>query len=61
MANHTDGTTNSSHSSQPVGSDLGPSDLSVGQGEDSGPIKWSQPGDGFGAGIGMGQVTNNSL
>ncbi|XP_063316800.1 glutamate receptor-interacting protein 1 isoform X6 [Pelmatolapia mariae] len=61
MANHTDGTTNSSHSSQPVGSDLGPSELSVGQGEDSGPIKWSQPGDGFGAGIGMGQVTNNSL
>uniref|UniRef100_A0A3Q4HND9 Glutamate receptor interacting protein 1 n=1 Tax=Neolamprologus brichardi TaxID=32507 RepID=A0A3Q4HND9_NEOBR len=61
MANHTDGTTNSSHPSQPVGSDLGPSELSVGQGEDSGPIKWSQPGDGFGAGIGMGQVTNNSL
>uniref|UniRef100_A0A3Q2V5D5 Glutamate receptor interacting protein 1 n=1 Tax=Haplochromis burtoni TaxID=8153 RepID=A0A3Q2V5D5_HAPBU len=61
MANHTDGTTNSSHPSQPVGSDLGSSELSVGQGEDSGPIKWSQPGDGFGAGIAMGQVTNNSL
>uniref|UniRef100_A0AAX7SUP6 PDZ domain-containing protein n=1 Tax=Astatotilapia calliptera TaxID=8154 RepID=A0AAX7SUP6_ASTCA len=61
MANHTDGTTNSSHPSQPVGSDLGSSELSVGQGEDSGPIKWSQPGDGFGTGIGMGQVTNNSL
>ncbi|XP_005742365.1 glutamate receptor-interacting protein 1 isoform X7 [Pundamilia nyererei] len=61
MANHTDGTTNSSHPSQLVGSDLGSSELSVGQGEDSGPIKWSQPGDGFGTGIGMGQVTNNSL
>ncbi|XP_030575658.1 glutamate receptor-interacting protein 1 isoform X3 [Archocentrus centrarchus] len=61
LANHTDGTANSSHSPQPTGSELGPSELSVGQGEDSGPIKWSQPGDGLGAGLGKGQVTNNSL
>lgn len=53
VANHTDGTTNSS--------DLGPSELSVGPGEDGGPIKWSQPGDGLGAGLGVGQVNNSSL
>uniref|UniRef100_A0A3Q1CE92 PDZ domain-containing protein n=1 Tax=Amphiprion ocellaris TaxID=80972 RepID=A0A3Q1CE92_AMPOC len=56
-ANHTDGTTNSSHSPQPIGSDLGPTELSIGQGEDGGPMKWSQPGDELGA----GQVNNNSL
>ncbi|XP_049893206.1 glutamate receptor-interacting protein 1 [Epinephelus moara] len=61
LANHTDGTTNSSHSPQQIGSELGPSELSTGQGEDGGPIKWSQPGEGLGAGLGMGQVNNNSL
>lgn len=61
LANHTDGTTNSSHSPQPIGSELGPSEFSIGHGEDGGPIKWSQPGDGLGAGLGMGQVNNNSL
>lgn len=64
LANHTDGTTNSSHSPQPVGSELGPSELTVGQGED-GPIKWTQPGDGLvaelGVGLGVGQVNNKSL
>ncbi|XP_059181919.1 glutamate receptor-interacting protein 1 isoform X3 [Centropristis striata] len=55
LVNHTDGITNSSHSPQPIGSELGPSELSIGQGEDGGPIKWSQPGDG------LGQVNNNSL
>uniref|UniRef100_A0A7N5ZVK9 PDZ domain-containing protein n=1 Tax=Anabas testudineus TaxID=64144 RepID=A0A7N5ZVK9_ANATE len=58
LANHTDGTNNSSHSHQPTGSDLGPSEH---PGEDSGPIKWSQPGDGLGAGLGVGQVNNSSL
>ncbi|XP_035851792.1 glutamate receptor-interacting protein 1 isoform X6 [Sander lucioperca] len=61
LANHNDGTTNSSHSSQPMGSELGPPELSIGQGEDGGPIKWSQPGDKLGAGLGLGQVNNNSL
>lgn len=61
LANHTDGITNSSHSSQPVGSELGLSD----QVEDGGPIKWTQPGDGLmaglGVGLGVGQVNNKSL
>ncbi|KAE8281177.1 Glutamate receptor-interacting protein 1 [Larimichthys crocea] len=61
LANHTDGITNSSHSSQPVSSELGPSD----QVEDGGPIKWTQPGDGLmaglGVGLGVGQVNNKSL
>ncbi|XP_078021168.1 glutamate receptor-interacting protein 1 isoform X17 [Epinephelus lanceolatus] len=61
LANHTDGTTNSSHSPQQISSELGPSELSTGQGEDGGPIKWSQPGEGLGAGLGVGQVNNNSL
>ncbi|XP_074482003.1 glutamate receptor-interacting protein 1 isoform X10 [Sebastes fasciatus] len=61
LANHTDGITNSSHSPQPIGNELGPSELCIGQGEDGVPIKWSQPGDGLGAGLGMGQVNNNSL
>ncbi|XP_056223692.1 glutamate receptor-interacting protein 1 isoform X8 [Seriola aureovittata] len=61
LVNHTDGTNNSGHSPQPISSDLGPSELSIGQGEDSGPIKWSQPGDGLGAGLGVGQVNNSSL
>ncbi|XP_044041341.1 glutamate receptor-interacting protein 1 isoform X5 [Siniperca chuatsi] len=61
LANHTDGTNNSSHSPQPIGSELGPSELSIGQGEDGGPIKWSKPGDGLGAGLGVGQVDNKSL
>lgn len=59
LANHNDGTTNSSHAPQPIGSELGPSELSVGHGEDGGPIKWSQPGDGLVAGL--GQVNNKSL
>ncbi|XP_051249088.1 LOW QUALITY PROTEIN: glutamate receptor-interacting protein 1 [Dicentrarchus labrax] len=65
LANHTDGTTNSSHSPQPIGGDLGPSEFSIGQVEDGGPIKWSQPGDGLGAalgvGFGVGQVNNKSV
>ncbi|CAJ1054654.1 glutamate receptor-interacting protein 1 isoform X2 [Xyrichtys novacula] len=57
LANHTDGTNNSTHSPQPISSDLGPTELSVGQLEDGGPIKWNQPGDG----LAVGQVNNNSL
>ncbi|KAF3859707.1 hypothetical protein F7725_022106, partial [Dissostichus mawsoni] len=45
LTNHTDGINNSGHSPQPIGSDLGPLELSIGQLEDGGPIKWSQPGD----------------
>ncbi|XP_034382413.1 glutamate receptor-interacting protein 1 isoform X1 [Cyclopterus lumpus] len=56
LANHTDG-----HSPQPIGSDMGPSEYSIGHEEDGGPIKWSQPGDGLGAGLGMGQVNNKSV
>nr|XP_020480534.1 glutamate receptor-interacting protein 1 [Monopterus albus] len=59
LANHTEGTTNSSHSSQPISSELGPSELSVSQGEDGGPIKWSQPGDRLGVAIGVGQLDEN--
>ncbi|TDG96506.1 hypothetical protein EPR50_G00229220 [Perca flavescens] len=61
LANHNDGNTNSSHSSQPMCSELGPLELPIGQGEDSAPIKWSQPGDKLGAGLGLGQVNNSSL
>ncbi|XP_034719994.1 glutamate receptor-interacting protein 1-like [Etheostoma cragini] len=61
LANHNNGTTNSNHSSQPMGGELGPSELPIGPGEDGGPIKWSQPGDKLGAGLGLGQVNNNSL
>ncbi|XP_069575323.1 glutamate receptor-interacting protein 1 isoform X8 [Brachyistius frenatus] len=60
LANHTDGTANSSHSPQPIGGELGPSELSIGPGDDGGPIKWSQPGDGL-VSFGVGQVTNSSL
>ncbi|XP_053169797.1 glutamate receptor-interacting protein 1 [Scomber japonicus] len=48
LANHTD---DSGHSPQTIGSELGPSELPIGQGEDGGPIKWNQPGDGLGAGL----------
>ncbi|XP_010768292.1 glutamate receptor-interacting protein 1-like, partial [Notothenia coriiceps] len=61
LTNHTDGINNSGHSPQPIGSDLGPFELSIGQLEDGGPIKWSQPGDMLVAGLGMGQVNNNSV
>ncbi|XP_068611137.1 glutamate receptor-interacting protein 1 [Brachionichthys hirsutus] len=65
IANHADGTTNRSNSPQPISSEAGPSELSIGQGEDSGPIRWSQPGEGLvaglGVGIGLGQVNNKSL
>ncbi|XP_055368078.1 glutamate receptor-interacting protein 1 isoform X14 [Betta splendens] len=61
LTNHTDGTINSNHSSQPAGSDLGPSELSMGPGEDGGPIKWSQPGERLGTGLSVGQVNNSSL
>lgn len=61
LANHTDGITNSGHSPQPIGGDLGPSEFSIGPGEDGCPIKWSQPGDGLGAGFGMSQVNNKSV
>ncbi|KAK1906302.1 Glutamate receptor-interacting protein 1 [Dissostichus eleginoides] len=61
LTNHTDGINNSGHSPQPIGSDLGPLELSIGQLEDGGPIKWSQPGDMLVVGLGMGQVNNNSV
>lgn len=61
LANHTEGTTNSGHSPQHVGAEMGPSEISTGQGEDGGPIKWSQPGDGLVAGLGGAQVNNKSL
>ncbi|XP_047246348.1 glutamate receptor-interacting protein 1 isoform X4 [Girardinichthys multiradiatus] len=57
LANHNDGITNSRHSPQPISGEIGPSEISVEQVEDCGPIKWNQPGDVFG----VGQVTNNSL
>ncbi|XP_029968964.1 glutamate receptor-interacting protein 1 isoform X5 [Salarias fasciatus] len=61
LANHADATTNNSHSPQPISSELEPSELTIGHGDDGGPIKWSQPGDGLGVGLGVGQVTNSSL
>nr|XP_020483720.2 glutamate receptor-interacting protein 1-like [Labrus bergylta] len=57
LANHTDGTNNSTHSPQPISSDLGPTD----HGEDGGPIKWSQPGDRLGVAFAVSQVNNKSL
>uniref|UniRef100_A0A8C6LTR6 Glutamate receptor interacting protein 1 n=1 Tax=Nothobranchius furzeri TaxID=105023 RepID=A0A8C6LTR6_NOTFU len=61
LTNHNDGATNNSHSPQPINSEVGLSEISLDPVEDGGPIKWSQPGDSLGAGLGMGQVTNNSL
>ncbi|XP_034018890.1 glutamate receptor-interacting protein 1 isoform X2 [Thalassophryne amazonica] len=61
MANHTDGTSCTNHSPQPVGGDLGLSDLTIGQGEEDGPVKWSQPGEGLVTGLREGQENNNSL
>ncbi|KAL6116575.1 grip1 [Pungitius sinensis] len=61
LANHTDGMANSGHSPQPLGGDTGPSECLIGPEEDGVPLKWSKPGDGLGAGLGMGQVNNNSL
>ncbi|XP_037316748.1 glutamate receptor-interacting protein 1 isoform X2 [Pungitius pungitius] len=61
LANHTDGVANSGHSPQPLGGDTGPSECLIGPEEDGVPLKWSKPGDGLGAGLGMGQVNNNSL
>ncbi|KAG7466735.1 glutamate receptor-interacting protein 1 isoform X4 [Solea senegalensis] len=62
LANHNDGTANNSHSPQSIGNELGPSELLIGHGEDCGPIKWSQPGDGLGVGLGLGlgQMNNSS-
>ncbi|XP_032445370.1 glutamate receptor-interacting protein 1 isoform X13 [Xiphophorus hellerii] len=57
VANHNDGMANSRHSPQPISAELGPSEISVEQVEDCGPIKWNQPGDV----LGVGQVTNSSL
>lgn len=57
LTNHTDGTTNSSHVPQPISSEMGPSELSTGRGEDGNPVKWSQPGEG----LMVGQVNNKSL
>ncbi|XP_035468039.1 glutamate receptor-interacting protein 1 isoform X9 [Scophthalmus maximus] len=59
LANHTDGIAKSGHSPQPIGSELGPPEFSIGQLDDCGPIKWSQPGDMLG--FGVGQVNNSSL
>lgn len=53
LANHTDGATNNGHS---------PQELEDGGG---GAIKWSQPGEGLmaglGVGLGVGPVTNQSV
>ncbi|KAM4711515.1 glutamate receptor-interacting protein 1 isoform 4-T4 [Anableps anableps] len=57
LANHNDGIANSRHSPQPISTEVGPSEISVEQVEDCGPIKWNQPGDV----LGVGQVTNSSL
>ncbi|XP_023206039.1 glutamate receptor-interacting protein 1 isoform X3 [Xiphophorus maculatus] len=57
LANHNDGMANSRHSPQPISAELGPTEISVEQVEDCGPIKWNQPGDV----LGVGQVTNSSL
>ncbi|XP_054878025.1 glutamate receptor-interacting protein 1 isoform X7 [Poeciliopsis prolifica] len=57
LANHNDGMANSRHSPQPISAEVGPSEISVEQVEDCGPIKWNQPGDV----LGVGQVTNSSL
>lgn len=40
---------------------MGPPELPMGSGEDGGPIKWSQPGDALGVGLGVGPVNNSSL
>ncbi|KAF0028764.1 hypothetical protein F2P81_017869 [Scophthalmus maximus] len=53
LANHTDGIAKSGHSPQPIGSELGPPEFSIGQLDDCGPIKWSQPGDMLGFGVGQ--------
>ncbi|KAF7646302.1 hypothetical protein LDENG_00189870 [Lucifuga dentata] len=56
-ANHTDSTA----SAQPNSGELAPFELSIGQEEEGGLISWKQPGEGLGAGLGMGQVNNKSL
>ncbi|XP_043964459.1 glutamate receptor-interacting protein 1 isoform X4 [Gambusia affinis] len=56
LANHND-VANNRHSPQPISAELGPTEISVEQVEDCGPIKWNQPGDV----LGVGQVTNSSL
>ncbi|XP_053717604.1 glutamate receptor-interacting protein 1 isoform X7 [Synchiropus splendidus] len=61
LVNHMDETNSTNHSSQPVSSESGPSELSMEQGGDVCPIKWSKPGDGLGISIGMAQVNNSSL
>lgn len=57
LANHTDGATNNGHS-PPAGGAEEPL-------EDGGPIKWSQPGEGLmaglGVGLGVGPVSNQSV
>ncbi|XP_024913938.1 glutamate receptor-interacting protein 1 [Cynoglossus semilaevis] len=59
LANHNDGNTNNSHSSQP-NNDLEHPEILMGHEEDCGPIKWNQPGDGLGLGLGVGQVNSGS-
>uniref|UniRef100_A0A3P9IU93 Glutamate receptor interacting protein 1 n=1 Tax=Oryzias latipes TaxID=8090 RepID=A0A3P9IU93_ORYLA len=61
LTNHNNGANRCSPSPQPACDTVGPSELCTDHGEDGGPIKWNQPGDGLGAGLGVGSVTNNSL
>ncbi|XP_024143106.1 glutamate receptor-interacting protein 1 isoform X1 [Oryzias melastigma] len=59
MTNHNNGATNCSPAPQPTGDAVGPSELCTDHVDEGGPIKWNQPGDGLGAGL--GSVTNSSL
>ncbi|KAM9705566.1 glutamate receptor-interacting protein 1 isoform 11-T11 [Menidia menidia] len=63
LVNHNDTTTstNSTQSPKPLGSEVGPPELTIDHGEDGASIKWKQPGDGLGVGIGVSHITNSSL
>ncbi|KAM9772470.1 glutamate receptor-interacting protein 1 isoform 2-T2 [Syngnathus typhle] len=57
LTNHTEGTDNS-HAPQPTAYQK---EAREDAGEDGAPIKWKKPGDGLGAGLGAGLVTNTSV
>ncbi|XP_037098617.1 glutamate receptor-interacting protein 1 isoform X3 [Syngnathus acus] len=57
LTNHTEGTDNS-HAPQPTAYQK---EAREDAGEDGAPIKWKKPGDGLGAGLGAGRVTNTSV
>ncbi|XP_049616263.1 glutamate receptor-interacting protein 1 isoform X5 [Syngnathus scovelli] len=57
LTNHTEGTDNS-HAPQTTAYQK---EAREDAGEDGAPIKWKKPGDGLGAGLGAGLVTNTSV